>query len=628
MTILFDGIASGLLLFLISVGLSVTLGLMNFVNLAHGAFAMAGGYLAATLSSKAGVPFLATLPLAFVFSAALGAILEPTLYRRMYGRPHLDQVLFSIGLVFMAVAATDFFFGATQVFVKLPPWLMERFEIGGVGIGAYRLFIIVLCGLVAIGLQLILARTRFGSQLRAAVDDRRTARGLGIRVNVVFLATFAFGSGLAGLGGALGAEVLGLDPTFPLKYMIYFLVVVAVGGTTTITGPLLASLLLGIADVAGKYYVPKLGAFIIYCLMIAILFVRPQGLFARPGSVVPASPQPAAFGGGRALPLATAARWRGYEFVLLAIALLAVIVFPRYAALWNLIAILALFAVSLDLILGYSGIVSLGHAAFFGAGCYAAALFAKHYVQDPLAGLAVALAIGALLGLASSIFVLRGSDLTRLMVTLGIASILYELANKLDWLTGGADGLQGVTIGPLLGLFAFGLDGKVAYLYSLAVLVVGILLARRVAHSPFGYSLKAIRDNRLRASAIGLDVNRHLTIVYTLAGALAAVSGALLAQTTAFASLNVLDFERSADVMLVLVIGGTGYLYGGVIGAVIFSVMQSVLSAWTPQYWQFWLGLILVVIVMVGHERLVRPFQLLVDAWHQRGAGGAAGHTR
>jgi len=284
LTILLDGIAYGMLLFLIASGLAVTLGLMNFVNLAHGAFAMAGGYLAAILSTRAGVPFLGTLPLAFLLAAALAAVLEPTLYRRLYARPHLDQVLFSIGLVFIAVAATDYFFGATQQFVKLPPFLTGRIESGGVGIGAYRLFIIVVCGVIALGLQWTLQRTRFGSRLRAAVDDRRVASGLGINVNAVYLAAFAFGSGLAGLGGALGAELLGLDPTFPLKYMIYFLVVVAVGGTTTITGPLLASLLLGVADVAGKYYVPKLGAFIIYGVMIAVLLVRPQGLFARAGS--------------------------------------------------------------------------------------------------------------------------------------------------------------------------------------------------------------------------------------------------------------------------------------------------------------------------------------------------------
>jgi branched-chain amino acid transport system permease protein len=622
-TILFDGIAYGMLLFLIASGLAVTLGLMNFVNLAHGAFAMAGGYLASVLSNRMGVPFLATLPLAFLFSAALGALLEPTLYRRLYGRPHLDQVLFSIGLVFMAVAATDYFFGATQVFVKLPKWLLERFEWLGVGVGAYRLFIIAVCAVITLALQWTLARTRFGSQLRAAVDDRRTARGLGIRVNLVFLATFAFGSGLAGLGGALGAEVLGLDPTFPLKYMIYFLLVVAVGGTTTIVGPLIASLLLGVADVAGKYYIPSMGAFVIYAAMIVLLFLRPHGLFARPVGVA-AAPH-AALGGGRAGALATVARWKGYEIAVWVMAVVALVVFPRQAALWNEIAILALFAVSLDLILGYAGIVSLGHAAFFGFGCYVAALFAKHVVHDPLAGLAVALAAGAALGLASSVLVLRGSDLTRLMVTLGVASILYELANRFDGLTGGADGLQGIVIGPLLGKFSFGLDGKVAYAYSLAVLFLLTLVARRIAFSPFGYALRAIRDNRLRALAIGVDANRDLAIVYTIAGALAAAAGALLAQTTAFASLDVLGFDRSADVMLVLVIGGTGYLYGGIIGAVVFRVMQNVLSAWTPQYWQFWLGLILVAIVLIGHERLVEPLHRLRDGLARRGARPSEG---
>jgi branched-chain amino acid transport system permease protein len=284
LTLLFDGIAYGMLLFVLAVGLAVTLGLMNFINLAHGAFAMAGGYVTVLLMGRAGVPFLATLPAAFVAAAALGAVAERTLYRPMYAKPHLDQVLFSIGLVFMAVATVDFFVGSQQQNIRLPQFLSGRFEFGGVGIGRYRLFIVVLCALLAVVLQLILSRTRFGSRLRAAVDDPRVASGLGIDVNRVFLLTFAVGSGLAGLGGALGAEVLGLDPTFPLKFMVYFLIVVAVGGTTTITGPLLAALLLGIADVFGKYYAPKLGAFIVYTLMIVILLWRPQGLFAPRGA--------------------------------------------------------------------------------------------------------------------------------------------------------------------------------------------------------------------------------------------------------------------------------------------------------------------------------------------------------
>jgi branched-chain amino acid transport system permease protein len=285
LTLLFDGVAYGMLLFILSIGLAVTLGLMNFINLAHGAFAMAGGYTTVLLMQHAGLPFLLCVPLAFVVTALLGAVMEVTLYRRMYNKPHLDQVLFSIGLTFMAVAGVDYFVGSTQQLVQLPEFLKGRTELwdGALGMGHYRLAIIAVCAVLALVLQLLLVRTRFGAQLRAAVDNQRVAAGLGIDVNKVFLLTFALGSGLAGLGGALGAEVLGLDPIFPLKFMIYFLIVVAVGGTSGLTGPLLAALLLGIADVAGKYYIPKLGAFIVYSLMILILLWRPQGLFSRGG---------------------------------------------------------------------------------------------------------------------------------------------------------------------------------------------------------------------------------------------------------------------------------------------------------------------------------------------------------
>ncbi|MGA7386343.1 MAG: branched-chain amino acid ABC transporter permease [Pseudolabrys sp.] len=284
LTILFDGIAYGMLLFVLASGLAVTLGLMNFVNLAHGAFAMAGGYVTVVLVNRLGVPFLASLPLAFLASAVIGFVFERTLYVHVYRKSHLDQVLFTIGLVFMSVAAVDYAMGSSQVFVQVPNELQGRFNVFGVGVGRYRLLIIVICGLLTVALQFILAKTRFGSRLRAAVDDRRVASGLGINVNRVFMFTFAFGSGLAGLGGALGVEILGLDPTFPLKFMIYFLIVVTVGGTSSITGPFLASLLLGIGDVTGKYYVPTLGSFVIYTIMIVVLIWRPQGLFSRTAS--------------------------------------------------------------------------------------------------------------------------------------------------------------------------------------------------------------------------------------------------------------------------------------------------------------------------------------------------------
>jgi branched-chain amino acid transport system permease protein len=302
------------------------------------------------------------------------------------------------------------------------------------------------------------------------------------------------------------------------------------------------------------------------------------------------------------------ARWRLWEIGLWVAIGLTPLVFGQQGALINEIAILALFALSLDLILGYAGIVSLGHAAFFGVGAYGAALFAKHVMPDPLVGLAVGAALGALLGLLTSPMIVRGTDLTRLMVTMGVALVLLELANKFDTITGGADGLQGVVMGPLLGHFEFDLGGRVASIYSLVVLFCAFVLLRRIVHSPLGVSLQALRDNRLRLSAIGLSVQGRLAAVYTLAAALAGMAGALLAQTTGFASLDVLEFHRSADVMLALVIGGAGWLWGGLVGAIAFKVLHDLISAVTAQYWTFWIGAFLVVLMLVGRERLFRPW--------------------
>jgi branched-chain amino acid transport system permease protein len=308
-------------------------------------------------------------------------------------------------------------------------------------------------------------------------------------------------------------------------------------------------------------------------------------------------------------PFRRRAAWRPFEFAFWVAAVLSVFVFPSRLLLINDIAILGLFALSLDLILGYAGILSLGHAAFFGIGAYAAGLAALDIAGDPLLGLAAGAAAAGLVGLLTSFLILRGSDLTRLMITVGVASIFLEIANRSEW-TGGANGLSGIVIDPLLGLFPFDLYGRTAAGLSLVVTFVLFLLARRLVHSPFGLSLRALKENRLRAGAIGIPTNARLAAIYTVAAAYAGVAGALLAVTTQFVSLDVLAFRRSAEVLLVLILGGAGWLYGGLVGALVLKLLQDQVASLTEQYWEFWLGLVLVVIVLVGRDRIARLWQL------------------
>ena len=318
-------------------------------------------------------------------------------------------------------------------------------------------------------------------------------------------------------------------------------------------------------------------------------------------------------------------RWKPLlELIFWLLAVAAIFLLPRRMLLLNEIAILALFALSLDLILGYAGIVSLGHAAFLGLGAYTAGLVVKHFAVDPLVAIAAAAALSGLLGFATSFLVLRGSDLTRLMVTLAVALLLGEAANKLSWLTGGSDGLQGITVPAVAGVFEFDLRGRTAYVLSLATLFVLFVIARRMVASPFGLALRTIRDNPLRAAAIGVPVTRRLVTIYTIAAVYAGIAGGLLAVTTQFVSLDVFDFARSADVMLVLILGGTGYLYGGILGAVAFKILQDVLSGLTPQFWHFWIGLLLVALMVIGRARINGWFAMLAQPFRRRAEAEAA----
>jgi branched-chain amino acid transport system permease protein len=279
--VLFDGLAFGMLLFVLSVGLSVTLGLMNFINLAHGAFAMLGGYVAVIAMRHFGFPFLLALPTAFIGAAVVSVLFERTLFRRLYKAGELNQVLFTIGLVFVATAAAAYVFGTVQQPIVLPGWLRGSVEIGGIRFGVYRMFLIAISLAITAVLFFGLERTRLGAKIRASVDNQRVAQGLGLDVERVFAIAFAIGSGLAGLGGALAIEIVGLDPSFGFHFLVYVLIVVAVGGLGSINGSFAGAALLGIGDVAGKYFVPEVGSFLIYLLLVGILLVRPRGLFGK-----------------------------------------------------------------------------------------------------------------------------------------------------------------------------------------------------------------------------------------------------------------------------------------------------------------------------------------------------------
>jgi branched-chain amino acid transport system permease protein len=298
-------------------------------------------------------------------------------------------------------------------------------------------------------------------------------------------------------------------------------------------------------------------------------------------------------------------KWTRAEIGFWLVPVAAFFLFPHYLTLGSQILIAGLFALSLDLILGYARIISLGHAAFFGLGAYTAGLLARHGYGEPLSGLVLAAAIAAAAGWITSFLIVRGQDLTRLMVTLGIGLMLYETANQASSITGGVDGLSGVEMKKIFGVFGFGLDGKTAYLYSLAVLFLVFNLARMLVRSPFGLSLKGIREGERRMPAIGASVRRKLVIVYTVGAGIAGIAGALLAQTTQFVGIDVFGFQRSAELMIMLVLGGTGYLYGGLLGAAVFMLLQDYLANLNPVYWQFWLGMLLVLLVLFARGGLM-----------------------
>ncbi|MGQ0664018.1 MAG: ABC transporter permease [Pseudomonadota bacterium] len=611
-SIAFDGLAYGMILFIISVGLSVTMGLMGFVNLAHGVFAMVGGYAAAVLVTRFGLPFPAALPAAALAVGLASIVLERLVYAPLYSAGELEQVLVSIGLVFMAVAVVTFVFGPAPMTLPVPAYLKGQIDLGFRAFPTYR-FLMICVGLGMIGaLWFAFERTQLGACIRAAVDNRRMAQSLGINVERLFTLTFALGSGLAALGGALAVDIVGLSPSFAFQYLVYFLVVVAVGGLGSIQGAFYAALLLGTIDNAGKYLWPAGGAFFIYVVAVAVLLVRPSGLFGRAGEAAsgPRGPAPASPAEREAI--GRRHRWRPVEALPWLLAVGAFFVFPGYMALGTQVLIYILFALSLDLVVGYAGIVTLGHAAFFGTGAYAAGILAARYGwQEPVSGLLAGGLAAGVAGLASGWVLLRYHGLALLMLTMATAILLHEFANVGADLTGGFDGLLGIANAPLLGRFDYDLWGHTHYGYALAVLFICFLAVRRISHSSFGRALVGIRENMLRMHAIGSRVHLRLVIVYAISAAIAGIAGALFAQTNAYVTLEVLGFVTSGNVLIMLVLGGMGRLYGAFLGAALYVLLRSELAKASPEFWELGVGLVLVLAVLFARGGLLGLTDLL-----------------
>lgn len=623
--ILIDGLVHGTVLFLLAVGLALTLGLLRVVNLAHGAFAMAGGYVAAGLIRGAGLPFALGLAGGVAAAAALALPVERLLLRRTYRRPELDQVLLTIGLAFVAIAAASWSMGTGLQTIPLPAALQGPIDLGVRTLPRHRLLVLGGGLAVVVGLWLLVERTRFGVHVRATVDDPATAAALGIDVGRVRALAVALGAGLAGLGAVLGAEILPLEPAYALRYLVLLLAVVAVGGQGTVTGSFVAAVLLGLVETAAKYLLPDLAQILFYLTMLAILALRPGGLLGRAAGD--------GAGGGRArAPTAAPAPGvrRGLavpllpETALAAAGLAAFLLFPDDLAFLTRVAIACLLALSLDLTLGLGGIVTLGHAALYGTGSYAAGLLALHLAADPHLGLVAGAAAGALLALLSGIVILRAHGLTLVMLTVAVAQLVQEAANKAAWLTGGDDGLAGFTTGPVLGLFRFDLAGRTGYFWSLAVLVVAFGLLRRLAASPFGLTAEGIRADAGRMRALGCPVFCHRLQVYTLGGAVAGAAGALSAQVTEVVGLAALGFQTSAELLVMLTLGGLGRLWGALLGVVVFLLVHHLAAAADPFHWLAVIGAMLILTVLVLPGGLIGLLDRAAARRHRRGRGEAA----
>jgi branched-chain amino acid transport system permease protein len=591
-TQLINGLVYGMLLFVLSAGLSLIFGLMNVVSLAHGSFFMLGAFTGLTIAEATGSFWLALI-LAPLIGLCGGVVMEQLFIRHLYVRGHLDQVLLTFGFTFVFVDIVKWIWTANIRSLAPPSALSGVIPMLDGFMPSYRLFLIGFGLVVALFMWLFLERTRIGTMVRASVDDSSMAIGLGINVSLLFTMIFALGAALAALAGVAAGPMLGVYPGMDIDIMIPAFIVVVIGGMGTLRGAFVGSLLIGIADTLGKAYFPSAAMFMIYLVMVIVLIVRPQGIFgllkSAETSIVQAAPP------STSRPPSAVVTWAVYAAVLFALALLPLYGGPYLVNLITEVLIFGIFAMSLDLLLGYTGLASFGHAAFFGLGAYVAIILGTSFGWDPWIGMAASVVAATLGAVIVGAFCTRVSGIPFLMLTMAFSQLLYSVSLKWRDVTGGTDGIGGLARPKLFGWSL--VDPGAYYIFMLIVFLAAFFGLRRLISSPLGHTFIGIRENEDRMLAIGYPTRLYKLVAFAISGAVAGMSGGLYAAFNGFVSPEVLYWTQSGDVLIMVVLGGVATLTGPVIGAAIFLLMKNIVSTHTD-HWMLIIGVVFIGCVM------------------------------
>jgi branched-chain amino acid transport system permease protein len=610
LTHIVNGLSFGMLLFVLAAGLSLIFGLCRIVNLSHGSFYLLGGYIGFSTVQWTGNFPLAVL-LAMLSMAGLGMLTERFLLRRFRIKP-LAQVLLTFGLIFVFQDIALWIWGGTPVLVKKVPLLTGATTLAGFSYPTYRLLILLIGGLILLLLWWILVRTRLGIFIRAGVDDGEMANGVGIRMNFLMTVTFGFGTLLTGLAGSIGAPFLGVYPGLDIEVLLYAMAVVIVGGLGSLKGSFLGALLVGLLDSMAKALWPETGMFSMFALMAIVLILKPTGLFGLPlvaGSQDPvseeifleASPSPTA--GSPGIP---EARWLGQSFrvwigvvFLLAAGLLCPVILPTYyVRLFTLALIWSIFAMSLDLILGLGGIVSLGHAVFFGISAYTVGLAARHFTSNLFLQIALALFVTSFAALILGWLLLRSRGVYFMMLTIAFSQVFRAIAHSWRSVTGGGDGLANIAR-PL-----WMTSVETFYYLSFFVFVAVFLFLRFFAASRAGISLVGIRESEKRMTSLGYNVDRVKLLSFVVSGGLGGISGLLYVYFNGYASPDYFSVDTSAQAITMIILGGAGTLIGPIIGSFFVVYMQNILSAFMER-WTLIIGILFVLVVICAPTGVV-----------------------